>query len=153
MLLEVAVGIVAALLVVAGVVVIAGPALPRALRSLAAWRSAHPEPARRPPLATGRESAAATTNPTTLRALAAASRLYSLLRASGEEALAAELRTAARRVRTDEGEGLVALAGVLRPLREVTLEGDAAPRYARLVTELREAVKDRSEQLELLRFR
>ena len=60
---------------------------------------------------------------------------------------------AARRVRTDEAQGLLALAGVLRGLREISLgDGEAEDRYRRLVEELKQAVKDRSEQLELLHF-
>ncbi|HEY8643611.1 MAG TPA: hypothetical protein VIO84_12685, partial [Candidatus Dormibacteraeota bacterium] len=92
-------------------------------------------------------------HPTTMKALTAAARAYSLLRANGEDRVAGELRTAARRVRADEAQGLLALAAVLRGLREVSLEdGDAEERYRRLVDELKGAVKDRSEQLELLHF-
>ncbi len=88
-----------------------------------------------------------------MKALTAAARAYSLLRANGEDRVAGELRTAARRVRADEAQGLLALAAVLRGLREVSLEdGDAEERYRRLVDELKGAVKDRSEQLELLHF-
>jgi signal transduction histidine kinase len=154
-MLELVVGGVAVLFVLLGAAIIAGPALPRA------WRAALLLARRRPRPATA--SAAVTSaaagrgapdlHPTTMKALTAAARTYSLLRANGEDRVAGELRAAARRVRTDEAQGLLALAAVLRGLREVSLEdGDAEERYRRLVSDLKGAVKDRSEQLELLHF-
>lgn len=156
-MLEVVVGTAAALLVLAGAAVIAGPVLPRAWRAL--WARMRPVSTPRRPRAALPINQPATTgepalHPTTLRALTAAARTYSLLRANGENRLALELRAAARRVRTDEAKGLLALASVLKGLRETALEDDAAEaRYRKLVIELRDAVKDRSEQLELLHFR
>jgi hypothetical protein len=154
-MLELVVGGVAVLLVLLGAAIIAGPALPRAFRAgLALARRG--QRAARPAAAvttTPARTSAPDVHPTTLKALTAAARAYSLLRANGEDRVAGELRAAARRVRADEAQGLLALAGVLRGLREVSLEdGDADERYRRLVNELKGAVKDRSEQLELLHF-
>ena len=156
-MLDVVVGALAVVLVVAGVAIIAGPVLPRL------WRSAW---ARLRPAGEARIARAAlpinqpTTNgepslhPTTLRALTAAARTYSLLRANGEDAIAVELRSAARRVRGDEAQGLLALVAVLKTLRGTSLDDAGADaRFRKLVGELRDAVKDRSEQLELLHFR
>ena len=151
-MLEVVVGVLAAVLVVAGIAIIAGPAIPRFWRSAwalaARWRAAAAPGFRVPPPATEPGL-----HPTTMRALGAAARAYGLLRAQGEDRLAFQLRSAARLVRTDEGRGLLALAGVLRSMRDVALRDEEADlRYRRLLRELREAVRDRSEQLELLHF-
>jgi hypothetical protein len=154
-MLEVVVGAVALLMVVAGAAVIAGPIVPRTWRAL--WghlRHAKPPAIRgelpiNQPTTTGEPAL----HPTTLKALTAAARTYSLLRANGQDRLALELRAAARRVRSDEPKGLLALLSVLRSLREVALDDDSAEaRYRKLVAELHGAVKDRSEQLELLHF-
>ncbi len=152
-MLEVVVGAVAAALVLAGLAVIAGPALPRLWRG--AWLLARRRRPGVPSAApTGGTALASGLHPTTARALTAAARSYGLLRANGEDRLASELRAAARLVRTNEPRGLLALASVLRPMRDVTIvEADARVRYQKLVGELRDAVKDRSEQLELLHFR
>jgi hypothetical protein len=155
-MLLVLVGVLAAALVAAGVAIMAGPALPRFWR--AAWALAArtrrpsgvaPPELRLPAPAVGEPAL----HPTSARALGAAARAYSLLRARGEDRVAFELRAAARLVRSDEAKGLIALAAALRSMREVALgDEDADVRYRRLLHELREAVKDRSEQLELLHF-
>ncbi len=154
-MLELVVGGVAVLLVLLGAAIIAGPALPRlgrAALALARRRRGSATVTAAVTTAPAR-SGAPDLHPTTMKALTAAARTYSLLRANGEDRVAGELRAAARRVRTDEAQGLLALAAVLRGLREVSLEdGDAEERYRRLVSELKGAVKDRSEQLELLHF-
>ena len=153
-MLELVVGAVAVLLALTGAAIIAWPTLPRAwrmLRLLARRR----RPAASPPTQVSAPSQPAhpDLHPTTVKALTAAARTYSLLRANGEDRVAGELRMAARRVRSDEAQGLLALAGVLRGLREISLDdGEAEGRYRRLVEELKQAVKDRSEQLELLHF-
>jgi len=146
------VGAVAVLLALTGVAIIAGPALPRTWRTLMALVRRRQAPLR-PSGGTPAPPAHPDLHPTTVKALTAAARTYSLLRANGEDRLAGELRMAARRVRTDESQGLLALVGVLRGLREISLEdAGAEERYRKLVDELRQAVKDRSEQLELLHF-
>ena len=153
-MLELVVGAVAVLLALTGAAIIAWPVLPRA------WRRLKASARRRRPAvvpSTGAVQSAPPAHPdlhpTTVKALTAAARTYSLLRANGEDRVAGELRMAARRVRADEAQGLLALAGVLRGLREISLgDGEAEDRYRRLVEELKQAVKDRSEQLELLHF-
>lgn len=156
-MLGLVVGAVALLLVVAGIAIIAGPMLPRlwsAARAALAGSAAPPRtPAALPPNQPALTGDSAL-HPTTLRALTTAARAYSLLRAGGHDGVALELRSAARRVRADEAKGLLALATVLPALRETTLPNPLAEaRYRQLVKELRDAVKDRSEQLELLHFR
>ena len=111
-MLELVVGATAVLLALVGLAIIAGPALPRAWRgALALARSRRPR--------AGLPAAVSTTaprggapdlHPTTMKALTAAARAYSLLRANGEDRVAGELRTAARRVRADEAQGLLALS-------------------------------------------
>ncbi|HEX6548826.1 MAG TPA: hypothetical protein VF134_08810 [Candidatus Dormibacteraeota bacterium] len=151
-MLEVVVGSLAAVLVLAGIGVIAGPFLPRFARSLLAGLRRPVRPAALAPRPQ-RATEATGLHPTTMRALTAAARIYSLLRANGEDRLAGELRSAARRVRSDESKGLLALTTVLRALREVSIEDEEADqRLRRQLGELRDAVRDRSEQLELLQF-
>lgn len=154
-MLGVVVGAVFVLLVLAGAAIIAGPLVPRAWRG--AWGLVHQARPRmvrgslpiNQPMVTGEPAL----HPTTLKALTAAARTYSLLRANGQDRVALELRAAARRVRTDEAKGLLALLSVLRSLREIALEDESAEaRYRKLVNELLQAVRDRSEQLELLHF-
>jgi len=153
-MLELVVGAVAVLLALTGAAIIAWPALPRAWRALRVQTRRRPPPARpSTQVSAPSQPAHPDLHPTTVKALTAAARTYSLLRANGEDRVAGELRMAARRVRTDEAQGLLALAGVLRGLREISLgDGEAEGRYRRLVEELKQAVKDRSEQLELLHF-
>jgi len=153
-MLELVVGALAVLLALTGAAIIAWPALPRS------WRLVRLLARRRRPAVRAATQVTAPSqpahpelHPTTVKALTAAARTYSLLRANGEDRVAGELRMAARRVRTDESQGLLALAGVLRGLREISLgDAEADDRYRRLVDELKQAVKDRSEQLELLHF-
>jgi hypothetical protein len=156
-MLDVVVGALAGALVVAGIIVIAGPALPRLWRG--AWAGAKrggtslPRPPRPPGPVAERDDLNDTLHPTTMRALTVAARAYSLLRANGEDRVAFELRAAARLVRSSEAKGLLALAAALKSMREVGFsDDDASARYRKLVRELSEAVKDRSEQLELLHF-
>jgi len=93
-------------------------------------------------------------NPKTQRVLVAASRLGNWLRAHNHEEIARELRNAAGRMTSDEPSGLYAMQTVLRRLRGLSLEDRGAQERLRtLSNELREAVQDRFEQLELLPFR
>ena len=90
-------------------------------------------------------------HPKTQRVLIAASRLSSWLRAHGHDDLGEDVRGAARRLTGDEAAGLYAMHTVLRRLRAVALDDRASQeRLRHLSTELRTAVQDRSEQLELL---
>jgi hypothetical protein len=152
-MLEVLVGLVAGLLVLAGIIVMLGPNAKRLVRRVAGLRRRHPslsvfQPARTP------EVSASGLNPKTQRVLEAASRLGSWLRAHNHEDVARELRNAAGRLTTDEPSGLYAMQNVLRRLRGLSFDDHAAQeRLKGLAGDLRKAVQDRFEQLELLPFR
>jgi hypothetical protein len=152
-MLELVVGVVVLLLLVAGILVMLGPqtsTLFKRLRSMrrpttvpAVFQSARPREAAQPGL-----------NPKTQRVLVAAARLANWLRVHSHDDLSRELRGAAARLTGNEPAGLYALQTVLRRLRTLSLEDRGAQeRLKMLSTELRTAVQDRFEQLELLPFR
>lgn len=146
-------GLVAGLLVLVGIIVMLGPDARRLVRRVAGLRRRRPslsvfQPSRSP------EVSASGLNPKTQRVLEAASRLGSWLRAHNHEDVARELRNAAGRLTTDEPSGLYAMQNVLRRLRSLSFDDHAAQeRLKGLAGELRKAVQDRFEQLELLPFR
>ena len=152
-MLEVLAGLLAGLLIAAGVIVLMGPNAKGLLRRLGALRRRRPslsvfQPARQ------REVVSSGLNPKTQRVLVAASRLGNWLRAHNLEEIARELRTAAGRMTSDEPAGLYALQTVLRRIRTMNLDDRVAQeRLKSLSIELRDAVQDRFEQLELLPFR
>ncbi|TMB97540.1 MAG: hypothetical protein E6J40_07820 [Chloroflexi bacterium] len=142
-MLEVLAGLVAGLLIVAGILVMLGPNTRSLVRRIGVLQPAKP-----------REVVATGLNPKTQRVLVAASRLGSWLRAHSHEEVARELRSAAGRMTSDEPSGLYAMQTVLRRLRTLSLDDRGAQERLRtLSNELREAVQDRFEQLELLPFR
>jgi hypothetical protein len=152
-MLEGLVGVVAGLLVVAGVLVMLGPqtaSLVKRLRSIrrpstvpAVFQSTRQRDVVPPGL-----------NPKTQRVLVAAARLANWLRARNHDDLSRELRSAAARLAGNEPAGLYAMQTVLRRLRTLNLDDRGAQeRLKALSTELRTAVQDRFEQLELLPFR
>jgi hypothetical protein len=149
-MLEVLVGLVAALLIVAGVLVILGPNTKALIRRLTKVRRRRPslsvfQPAR------PREVVSSGLNPKTQRVLVAASRLGNWLRAHAHEEVARELRSAAGRMTSDEPAGLYAMQTVIRRVRSLSLDDRGAQeRLKALSNELRDAVQDRFEQLELL---
>jgi hypothetical protein len=151
--LEVLAALLAGLLVAAGVIVLMGPNAKGLLRRLGTLRRRRPslsvfQPARQ------REVVSSGLNPKTQRVLVAASRLGNWLRAHNLEEIARELRAAAGRMTSDEPAGLYALQTVLRRVRTMNLDDRAAQeRLKSLSNELRDAVQDRFEQLELLPFR
>jgi len=152
-MLDLVIGLAAALLVAVGVLIIAGPSLPRRLRALAPLarhlveRLFAPAP---PALA----APSGDLHPTTLKAIAAADELALLLRGQREEALAGELRSAVRKIGSDEGRGLLALHAAARRVRGLHIgEAAAQERVRQLAMRVRVAVADRAEQLELLPFR
>jgi hypothetical protein len=153
MLLELFVGFVVTLLVVAGILVMLGPSTTRVLRRIRAIR----RPASVPSVfqaAKPREVVPPGLNPKTQRVLVAAARLTNWLRANGQDELSRELRSAAGRITGNEAAGLYAMQTVLRRLRSLSLdERSAQDRLKELTNELRTAVQDRFEQLELLPFR
>ena len=151
-MLEVLAGLVAGLLIVAGILVMLGPntrSLVRRIGVLQPEREVEYSKPTKP-----REVVATGLNPKTQRVLVAASRLGSWLRAHSHEEVARELRSAAGRMTSDEPSGLYAMQTVLRRLRTLSLDDRGAQERLRtLSNELREAVQDRFEQLELLPFR
>ena len=148
-MLEAVIGIVVGLLLVAGILIMLGPTtgvLIRRARNLrrarvpAVFRAAQP-----------REVAPPGLNPKTQRVLHAAARLGNWLRTHGHEDYSRELRSAAGRITGNEAAGLYAMQTVLRRLRSLNLDdGAAQERLKSLTNELRTAVQDRFEQLELL---
>ena len=152
-MLEAVAGVVAGLLVLAGILVMMGPnarSIMRRLRS--AGRSASSISvfqAARP-----REAVVPGPNPKTQRVLTGAARLAAWLRAHNHDDLARELRSASARMNSDEPAGLYAMQTLLRRLRSLGLDDRSdQERLKVLSTELRTAVQDRFEQLELLPFR
>ena len=150
-MLDALVGFVVLLLIGAGILVMIGPR--RAIGSLKSIKRPQGlqtliEPRR------AREVAVPTLNPKTQRVLIAASRLSNWLRAHGHEEAARDLRNAAARMAANEAAGLYALQTTLRRIRLTNVSDSASQeRVKALVTELRTAVQDRFEQLELLPFR
>ena len=150
-MLDGVVAAVAILLVLAGVVVILGPR--NVMRRLARVRRPNRiaslfETRRSPDVMTP------TLNPKIQRVLIAAARLATWLRSHGQDEAARDIRTAAARMTGNEAAGLYALQTTLRRIRIVNVTDTAAQeRLKALVAELRSAVQDRFEQLELLPFR
>jgi hypothetical protein len=149
-MLEIAVGVVVGLLLVAGILVMLGPRtgelIRRArnfgrLRGPSVFESAQP-----------RETAGL--NPKTQRVLVAAARLGTWLRAHGHGDLAREVRNAAGRINGNEAAGLYAMQTVLRRVRTLAFDKRVVEENLKtLANDLRAAVQDRFEQLELLPFR
>jgi hypothetical protein len=143
--LEVVVGLLAGLLVVVGVAVMLGPALPRSF-GLARGRVRSVPGPRRPA-----RTAPAELHPTTLRALSVTARLLGILKENGMDRHAAAMRLAGKRLQVDEANGIQAMRQVLRHLRGVRLDEDSDQRiFQGLVGQLQRALDERAEQLELL---
>jgi hypothetical protein len=139
------VGAVAGLLVVIGILVMIGPALPRSLGFARGRVRPQPRPRR-----TAR-SAAGELHPTTVRVLSVTARLMGMLKEQGMERHVAALRMAGRRLQVDEPNGIQAMRQVLRHLRGVRLEDDSDQRiFQGLVGQLQKALDERAQQLELL---
>jgi len=150
-MLDALVGFVVVVLVGAGILVMIGPSsVIRRLKSLKRPQSLQAliEPRRQ------REVGAPALNPKTQRVLVAAARLANWLRAHGHEEAARDLRNASARMTANEPAGLYALQTTLRRIRIANVTDSASQeRVKALVAELRTAVQDRFEQLELLPFR
>jgi hypothetical protein len=143
--LEVVVGAVAGLLVVIGIVVMVGPALPRSF----GFARGTPGPVAQPRKPA--KAAPAELHPTTVRALSVTARLMGMLKEHNMERHAAALRLAGRKLQVDEPNGIHAMRQVLRHLRGVRLEDDSDQRiFQGLVGQLQKALDERAEQLELL---
>ena len=150
-MLDAAVAFLVLLLVGAGIVVMLGPQ--NVMRRIASFR--HPGKlssvfeSRRPV-----EVVAPALNPKTQRVVVAAGRLSNWMRAHGHEDVARDIRNAAARLNGNEAAGLYALQTALRRIRVVNISDTTAQeRLKALISELRTAVDDRFEQLELLPFR
>jgi hypothetical protein len=149
-MLDVLVGSVVGLLVVAGLLVMLGPNLAPVFRRLRAIE----RPTKVPAVFLNRHEAVQPgLNPKTQRVLVASARLVSWLRAHGSESLARELRAAAARITTNEPAGLYALQSMVRKVRALKVDEPEQDRLKALAQELHTAVQDRFEQLELLPFR
>ncbi|TMF24709.1 MAG: hypothetical protein E6I36_03260 [Chloroflexi bacterium] len=151
-MLDAVVALVVLLLIASGVLVMIGPGtLTRRLRSVI--RRPHGIAALFEPRPL-REAVTPVQNPKTQRVMVAAGRLANWLRAHGQDDAAREIRSAAARLTGNEPAGLYALQTTLRRIRVVNVTDSAAQeRLKALVAELRTAVQDRFEQLELLPFR
>ena len=151
-MLDVVVGLVVTLLIVAGILVMLGPTtgtLIKRARDLRRARVPSVFQAAQP-----REAVPSGLNPKTQRVLVASARLGSWLRSHGQDDLARELRSAGGKMTGNEAAGLYAMQLVLRRLRALSLEDRASQeRLKALTNELRVAVQDRFEQLELLPFK
>ena|SRR5437764_2622783 len=151
-MLDALVGIVAGLLVLTSILVIFWP---HAKVIWARVRSARPPRTlpELPRVRALRESAPPTLNPKTQRVLVSATRLAQWLRAHGQEDIARDLRSAAGRLAGDEASGLYAMQTALRRVRTIDFDDRSAHERLRiLANDLRKAVQDRFEQLELLPF-
>jgi hypothetical protein len=151
MLLELLVGCIVGLLILAGVAVMMGPNLKSSFRRLRTVR----RPIKVPSVfqSQQREAVPSGLNAKTQRVVVAAARLSTWLRAHGQEDLSREIRTGAARLTTNEPAGLYALQTSLRKIRALSIEDSSQQRLKALSSELRTAVQDRFEQLELLPFK
>ena len=151
-MLDVVVGLVVALLIVAGILVMLGPTtgtLIKRARDVRRARVPSVFQVAQPP-----EPVPSGLNPKTQRVLVASTRLGSWLRSRGQDDLARELRTAGGKMTGSEAAGLYAMQVVLRRLRTLNLDDrPSQERLKSLTNELRIAVQDRFEQLELLPFK
>ncbi|HET7419153.1 MAG TPA: hypothetical protein VFL27_02100 [Candidatus Dormibacteraeota bacterium] len=150
-MLDAIVAVVAFLLVATGVVIIIGPHnIARRLGVLRRLRRVSSLVERRP----ARDVMPAALNPKTQRVLVASARLANWLRTHSHDDAARDIRNAAARLTANEPAGLYALQTTLRRIRVVNISDSASQeRLKALVAELRTAVQDRFEQLELLPFR
>ncbi|MFI5168581.1 MAG: hypothetical protein ACHQQS_18405 [Thermoanaerobaculales bacterium] len=151
MLLELLVGFVVSLLVLAGILVMLGPNVKGTIRRIRSLRRPTTVPSVFQKGAP--ETAPAGLNPKTQRVLVAAARLSNWLRAHGQEDLSREVRGAAARLTSNEPAGLYAMQTALRKVKSLTIDDSSRERLNALSNELRIAVQDRFEQLELLPFK
>src|SRR5207302_10204310 len=94
---------------------------------------------------------AANLHPTTGKALAVAARLSAMLKQQGLERHVSALRHAAGRLEQNEADGIYTMQEVLRRLRGVRFsDRDDQEIFEGLAGQLRKALNDRAEQLELL---
>jgi len=151
-MLDVVIGVVVVLLLVAGILVMLGPTTGTLIKRARELRRASVPSVFQ--AAQPREAAPSGLNPKTQRVLVAAARLANWLRSHGRDYVWRELRAAGGKITSNEAAGLYAMQVVLRKLRALSV-GDriSQERLKSLTAELRVAVQDRFEQLELLPFK
>ncbi|HEY1163056.1 MAG TPA: hypothetical protein VGF78_08315 [Candidatus Dormibacteraeota bacterium] len=151
-MLDVVIGVVVGLLLVAGILVMLGPTTGTLIKRARELRRASVPSVFQ--AAQPREAVAPGLNPKTQRVLIAAARLGNWLRAHGHDDVSRELRTAGGKITSNEAAGLYAMQIVLRRLRSLNVDDRSSQeRLKSLTVELRVAVQDRFEQLELLPFK
>lgn len=150
-MLDALVAVVVLALIVTGVLIMIGPSsLVRRLKAVRKPGRLSAMFEQRPP----REVVPPALNSKTQRVLIAAARLATWLRTHDQEDMARDIRNAAARMTGNEPAGLYALQTALRRMRVVNVSDSASQaRLRALAAELRNAVQDRFEQLELLPFR
>ena len=150
-MLEALVGVVVGLLLLVGILVMIGPNLSGLVKRIRSVK----RPTSVPSVfqSQRRDAVVSGLNPKTQRVLVAAARLSNWMRAHGHNDLSRELRAAAARITSNEPVGLYALQSVLRKVRALSPEDVSQQQLKALSNELRIAVQDRFEQLELLPFR
>jgi hypothetical protein len=151
-MLDLVIGVVVGLLLVAGILVMLGPATGTLIKRARELRRATvPSVFQAAP---ARDAAVPGLSPKTQRVLVAAARLGNWLRAHGHDDVAREVRMAGGKITSNEAAGLYAMQVVLRRLRSLSLDDRISQeRLKSLTAELRIAVQDRFEQLELLPFK
>jgi hypothetical protein len=151
-MLDVVIGVVVGLLLVAGILVMLGPTTGTLIKRARELRRASVPSVFQ--AAQPREAGPPGLNPKTQRVLIAAARLGNWLRAHGHDDVSRELRTAGGKITSNEAAGLYAMQIVLRRLRSLNVDDRSSQeRLKSLTVELRVAVQDRFEQLELLPFK
>ena len=151
-MLDVVIGVVVVLLLVAGILVMLGPTTGTLIKRARELRRASVPSVFQ--AAQPREAAPSGLNPKTQRVLVGAARLANWLRAHGHDDVARELRAAGGKITSNEAAGLYAMQVVLRKLRSLNVDDRISQeRLKSLTAELRVAVQDRFEQLELLPFK
>ncbi len=151
-MLDVVIGVVVVLLLVAGIFVMLGPTTGTLIKRARELRRASVPSVFQ--AAQPREAAPSGLNPKTQRVLVAAARLANWLRAHGHDDVGRELRAAGGKITSNEAAGLYAMQVVLRKLRSLNVDDRISQeRLKSLTAELRVAVQDRFEQLELLPFK
>src|SRR5258707_4545107 len=147
-MLEVLVGVVVSLLVVAGILVMVGPNLKGTIRRIRAMQRPATVPSvfqNRP-----REMVPPGLNPKTQRVLVAAARLSNWLRAHSHEDLSRELRGAAAKMTTNEPARRYAMQTGLRNVRAISVAAGPEQRQNALSNDLGTPVTRRWEWLAVL---
>src|SRR6266550_8047217 len=151
-MLDVVIGVVVVLLLVAGIFVMLGPTTGTLIKRARELRRASVPSVFQ--AAQPREAVPSGLNPKTQRVVVAAARLANWLRAHGHDDVGRELRAAGGKITSNEAAGLYAMQVVLRKLRSLNVDDRISQeRLKSLTAELRVAVQDRFEQLELLPFK